>query len=520
MRAAHARPREAEVNLGLLLFFIFAPPLSLAQQGLQAFVERVGNELTIQPPRTSSASNFSIYPSPIIVTDQDYERMQRASEQRARAGRYLLRALFKSPEELSQIIPLAWQNRFRERYRGRNFDPNKINFILGIDILRGRDGSMRVIEDNYSVAAGIWIADWIQDQIPTAFALPESNLEGINSVAIDMLGPAGGDARVVNLQYDLYTVSRYFDSFAEHFSRGQRLIQARNETNRIHTIYLGPMESFSSWLRANIGFGISGNHARNLRSGAMEALQVIDDRLVLIEQRGSEQRLLNVGVLWPHILNEHLFEYLPGLPRVIAAGNVALLQSPGVDVLDSKLLQIFIDDIIINIFHEKPAIPFASSRHFIDQEGKFDPSILEGVLAAPENWIIKPIGLQGGEGLYFARELLGSNSALESLRRSLARDPFSYIAQEILSSSVVPGRRFETSRRKIDFRAFSVAHSRIDDGVRSDRTRALPNIYSRGVPEGSRTHNVTGNSGKVTLQAVLPAANYCSGLMTGKLDKL
>lgn len=498
-----------------LPILILLTTASFAAVAASGFQEQIAREFPLNSPPQGRESPFNVYRYPVVISDSDHQQMLKAANQRARAAQFFLRTLYENPDSLQSLIPNDLLTQIRQRRPHRLFDPTRIHFILGIDVLRHSDGSLRIIEDNYSVTSGLWTADWISGLARGSVSAGEGNISAIREFSRALIGlqDSTSQPQIVNIQYDLYTPVRRMDVYADLFMRSQELIRQVNISAGIRTLHLGPLESLSLWSEANFGFGISGNHGINPATGAQESIRVEGRDVWLREYIGSETHTQPVQVLWPHITTAHLLEYLPGIVRALSASRIELLQSPGIEVLDNKLLQSYFDGIIRNVLGEEPAIPFARTLRFIGDDQIFSEAVFTHILETPQNWIIKPTGLQGGEGIVFALDLPRNTSLRTRLREQITANPGGFVAQEIVVSSNIAAAAFEREPRKIDFRAFAIAGSVPDNSAatgkqRQDRVRSLPNISSRSVPLSAKTHNVTTNPALVAMQMVMPEQRY------------
>jgi uncharacterized circularly permuted ATP-grasp superfamily protein len=137
----------------------------------------------------------------------------------------------------------------------------------------------------------------------------------------------------------------------------------------------------------------------------------------------------------------------PGLFRAWRAGKVALANAPGAGVADDKVVYTYVDKLIRFYLDQDPIIPNVPSFLCVDEKQR------KHVLANLETMVVKPANESGGYGM-----LVGpASSAAERARFAelIEKNPRNYMAQPALSLSTAPtlcGGKVEP--RHLDLRPF------------------------------------------------------------------
>ncbi|WP_317855925.1 circularly permuted type 2 ATP-grasp protein [Chakrabartyella piscis] len=165
---------------------------------------------------------------------------------------------------------------------------------------------------------------------------------------------------------------------------------------------------------------------------------------------------LKVGSVYRRISDEYLDplcflqESLIGIPNLMSAyraGNVAILNAPGNGVADDKGIYYFVPKMIEYYLQEKPILSNAPTYlPFYEADQKY-------VLENMDKLVIKDVAEAGGYGVLFGNEL--SPEKLEELKATILAEPRRFIAQEVIDFEDLPLLEGDTTiERKADLRAF------------------------------------------------------------------
>ena len=186
---------------------------------------------------------------------------------------------------------------------------------------------------------------------------------------------------------------------------------------------------------------------------------LVEDNHVYYQGLFHEKTL--VGAIYRRVSDEYLdpmaFEPdsllgVPNLMQAYAAGNVALLNSPGNGVADDKGLYYFVPRMVEYYLGEKAILQNAPTYlPYYEEDRNY-------VLANVEKLVIKDVSEAGGYGVVFGRDL--EHERLEKLKELIRSEPRRWIAQEVINF-----KDLETMEdhgvvyRKADLRAFVLSSS-------------------------------------------------------------
>jgi uncharacterized circularly permuted ATP-grasp superfamily protein len=304
--------------------------------------------------------------------------------------------------------------------------------VAGLDLVRGPEGTMRVLEDNartpsgytYSVAARGAVEPALNGAAPAPAPVSERVVELLRG-ALWAAAPEGSDPSMVVLSDGPEGAAWY-----EH-QQAARLLG-------VPVVTLAELERH-------------GNHLEvRLDDGRRRPVDVV-------YRRCDEDRLRDEhGDLTP--LAEVLLD--PWL-----AGRVGIVNAFGTGVADDKLVHGYVEEMVRFYLGEAP---------LLESVATLDPrygDVLDLILGDLPGHVVKPRFGHGGKGVVVCAH--ADDATLERLSADLARDPSAYVAQPVVPLSqhptvVDPGR---LEPRHVDLRPFVFSTA---DGV-----RALPGGLTR-----------------------------------------
>jgi len=290
--------------------------------------------------------------------------------------------------------------------------------ICGSDLVRDKDGTMYVLEDNLRVPSGV--SYMLENRLvmkrvfPDLFAdqdiLP---IDDYPSQLYDMLASISPRAierpEIVVLTPGIYN-SAYFEHSYLAQQMGAELVEGRDlVVEKDDCVYMRNVEGLS---RVDVIY------------------RRIDDMF-----------------LDPEAFNPDSMLGVPGLLRAWKAGNVALANAPGAGVADDKVVYSYVPDIIRYYLNEEPQIANVPTYKCINPEDR------EYVLEHINELVVKPANESGGYGMLIGPQ--ASQKERESFKKLIRKDPRNYVAQPLLTLSTAPtlvGNRVEP--RHLDLRPF------------------------------------------------------------------
>ncbi|HEX6713676.1 MAG TPA: circularly permuted type 2 ATP-grasp protein [Thermoleophilaceae bacterium] len=364
------------------------------------------------------ADAFPVCPIPRLIPANEWALLERGLAQRARALNAFITDVYGDQE-----IVCAGVIGKHVITGADHFEPAMIAMpqpggpapIVGFDLVRGMDGSLRVLEDNLRTPSGLAYAAAVRRAVETQFPLsarrrPEldPSFQPLQRVLAEAAG--GLENPWIALLSDGPSNSAWW----EHRTLARRL-----------GISLVTPEK----LRLS-----RGRLCVALPSGRLRPLDVVyrrtdEDRLR--DERGH-----------PTWLAEMLLEPLQ-------RGVLGVVNQPGTGVADDKLVHAYVEEMIRFYLREEPLIESVRTYDLTR------PDVLTKVLGRLSALVVKPRTGHGGNGV-----VIGAHASREERTRVaslLKAAPHRFVAQEMVRLSrlptVVDGR---VEPRHVDLRVFSL----------------------------------------------------------------
>ena len=273
--------------------------------------------------------------------------------------------------------------------------------ICGSDLVRDRDGTMYVLEDNLRVPSGVSymlqnrqvtkrvFADLFRNlQIHPVDSYPSKLLEMLTS-----LSPRSGVAPTIALLTPGVFNSAYFEhaylaqQMGIHLVEGSDLMVDTDDCVYMHTI-AGP------------------------------------ERVDVIYRRVDDL------FLDPAVFRKDSTLGVSGLMRAWRSGNVAIANAPGAGVADDKVVYSFVPQLIRYYLDEDALIPNVPTFLCVDDVQR------QHVLSRVNEFVIKPANESGGYGVFVGSK--ATKAEADDVKRQVEADPRNWIAQPIITLSTAP----------------------------------------------------------------------------------
>jgi carboxylate-amine ligase len=373
----------------------------IAELGVGELAERVSaaaGATGVEFGGSSDARPFHVDPVPRLFTAAEWEALEAGLMQRVLAldafvaDVYSERAIVEAGVVPARVIDSC--DHYDPRVAELPAAPVRIG-VAGLDLVRGSDGVMRVLEDNLRTPSGMAYMRAARDSVAPAF--PDLARRSLDEALPRLPGES------VVLLSDGPSNSAWF----EH----QRLAAQLD----IPLVTLADLETVRGRLLAN-GRPVDTVYRRT-----------DEDRL-----SDEDGRLTEVGA---------------ALYEPLRAGTLTCVNGFGTGVADDKLAHAYVDGMIRFYLGEEPLLPSVHTYDLVD------PACLQEVLDRLDELVIKPRAGHGGAGV-----VVGPHAKVADLRdlsHAIRRDPHDYIAQDtiMLSShpTVIDGR---LEPRHVDLRPF------------------------------------------------------------------
>ena len=322
--------------------------------------------------------------------------------------------------------------------------------VTGTDLVRDKDGTVYVLEDNLRVPSGVSYVlenrEVMKRTLPEVFAGQQvASVEGYPERLLQTLqwaAPEGvADPQIVVLTPGVYN-SAYFEHSFLAQEMGVELVQGSDLI-------------------------VEGDRVFMQTTGGLEPVHVI-------------YRRIDDTFLDPEFFNPESMLGVPGLMRAYRAGNVTLANAPGNGVADDKAVYAYVPEIIRYYLGEDAVVPNVPT--FLCER----PEERDHVLKNLAKMVVKPTNESGGYGILIGPK--ASRAEVEETAAKIKADPRNWIAQEMLTLSTSPTLvDGQIVPRHVDLRPFI---------LQGETTYVLPGGLTRvALTEGSTVVNSSQGGG-------------------------
>jgi uncharacterized circularly permuted ATP-grasp superfamily protein len=360
---------------------------------------------------------------PRVIPAVEWERLEKGVVQRVAAMNAFLGDIYGPQKAIKDgMIPadLVFGNaNYRKEMQDLPVPHGTYIHVCGTDIVRGKDGKFRVLEDNGRTPSGVSYVvenrhlmqrafpDLVQD-LPIR---PVSNYGQKLAEALSQIAPAGvSDPQIVLLSPGAFN-SAYFEHIFLAREMGVPLVEGRDLVVENDKVFMKTV-------------------------GGTAPVHVI-------------YRRLNDDFLDPEVFRPDSMLGVAGLMRAYRKGNVALANAVGTGVADDKAIYAYLPRLIRYYLGEDAIIDNVETHICREPEG------LKFTLERMDELVVKPVGESGGYGVVIGPRV--SKRELAEARDKLTANPSNFISQPMIELSVSPtlcGRAIEP--RHVDLRPFAV----------------------------------------------------------------
>jgi len=413
------RPRPEARALVQHLEQLGIDDLATRQAAAHVGIEAAGISFTVyhEGLGIDRAWPFDIIPR--VIARREWDRLEVGLVQRLVAINHFISDVYGSQRILDAgVVPREIIDRgFLPECRGAKPAHDVWAHICGSDLVRDRDGTVYVLEDNLRVPSG------------------------------------------VSYMLENRTVTKRV--FAELFA-DQSILPVDAYPDRLLRI----LSSLSPRPEPTIGVLTPGifnsayfEHSFLARQMGVELVEgadlVVDDDVAYLR---TIEGLVRIDVLYrrvddvfidPTVFRPDSALGAPGLMGAWRAGNLAIANAPGTGVADDKLVYTYVPDMIRYYLGEEPIIPNVPTYRCIDTDD------CRFVLDHLAELVIKPVSESGGYGIVVGPH--ASSTELADIADRVRSDPRGYVAQPTLALSTVPTLCDDhVSPRHVDLRPFTL----------------------------------------------------------------
>jgi uncharacterized circularly permuted ATP-grasp superfamily protein len=364
------------------------------------------------------ASLFTVCPVPRLIQASEWGRVERGLAQRAQALNLFIRDIYGDREIVRAGVigqhVIAGAAHFEPAVVGIE-QPGGPAPIVGFDLVRGMDGTLRVLEDNLRTPSGLAYSAAARRAVESEFPIAGPRRLPIDPsfepLRMALVEAAGG---IEDPHIAVLTDGPENTAWWEHRTLARRLGVALVTPEKLR-------------LR-------NGRVCVALPSGRLRPLDVV--------YRRTDEDQLRDAAGRPTWLAEMLLEPLQ-------RGLLGVVNQPGAGVADDKLVHAYVEEMIRFYLGEEPLIESVRTYDLTR------PDVLTKVLGRLSGLVVKPRAGQGGEGVVIGAQTKRAERA--RLADALRAAPDRYVAQETVRLSrhptVVDGR---VEPRHVDLRVFSL----------------------------------------------------------------
>ncbi|MGZ8096692.1 MAG: circularly permuted type 2 ATP-grasp protein [Methylosarcina sp.] len=422
MRCPANRARTASYHLSKYLDSFDGNALDARKTAAERAIMEMGITFTVYSDEGNIDRAWPFDIIPRIIEYKEWQRVEKGLKQRLTALNCFINDVYNEQTFIKEgFIPetiIASSKNFLKECVGVQPKHGIWANICGSDLVRDKDGTFYVLEDNLRVPSGV--SYMIENRVITKRVFPE-------------------------LFQDLDVLP--VDEYPAHlFEMLVSLAPERNHSPRIAVLTPGVFNSAyfeHAYLAQQIGAELVEGDDLAVQDDDCVYMRTIDgmEKVDVIYRRIDDQ------FLDPEVFRKDSLLGAPGLLRAWKAGNVALANAPGSGVADDKVVYAYVPQMIRYYLNEEPLLPNVPTYLCSNADQ------LEYVLDHLNELVVKPANESGGYGM-----LVGPHSSEEEIRKfhKIIRDqPRNYIAQPTLALSTCPTLcNNQLEPRHIDLRPF------------------------------------------------------------------
>jgi uncharacterized circularly permuted ATP-grasp superfamily protein len=404
--AAPGEPRAAARVLAEYLQGLSRAELAERRLAAELAIKAMGISFTVytEGQNVDRAWPFDIIPR--VIEHREWARTEAGLQQRVRALNAFIDDIYNAQRIVKdKVFPAALLKEsvnFRPQCVGMKPAHGVWAHICGSDLVRDRDGTLYVLEDNLRVPSGV--SYMVENRLVTKRVFPEL-FEHTNILPVDdyptqlldtlsAMSPRRGETPTVVL----LTPGIYNSAYFEH-----------------------------SWLAQQMGI--------ELVEGSDLYVDDKRDEVFMRTVSGPERvdviyRRVDDLFLDPEVFNPDSMLGVPGLMRAWLKGKVALANAPGAGVADDKVVYAYVPKMIRYYLAEEPLLPNVPS--WLCMNAKDRAYVLDHL----DELVVKPANESGGYGMLIGPR--ASKKEREQFRKLIEANPRNYMAQPTLSLSTAP----------------------------------------------------------------------------------
>lgn len=398
--------------------------LRARQNSVDLAIQEMGISFTVYSEGENIDRAWPMDIIPRVITLKEWSRLEKGLIQRITALNMFINDVYNDMRVVKdKVFPLEIIESSKDYLiQCKGISPRYETWahICGSDLVRDKDGTMFVLEDNLRVPSGV--SYMLENRAVTKRVFPELfrkhsilPVDDYPNQLYSMLASLSPRPEK-NPEIAVLTPGIYNSAYFEHAYLAQRmgaelvegsdLVVGKDDCVYMKTIY------------------------------GLERVDVI-------------YRRINDDFLDPEVFREDSCLGTAGLFRAWKKGNVALANAPGAGVADDKVVYTYVPKLIKYYLDEDPIIPNVPSYLCVDEKQR------EHVLANLDTMVVKPANESGGYGMLMGPA--ASKKEREKFASLIKKNPRNYMAQPALSLSTAPTLcNGKVEPRHLDLRPFTL----------------------------------------------------------------
>lgn len=379
--------------------------LSARQKAVDLAIQEMGISFTVYSEGENIDRSWPMDIIPRIISLREWTRLEEGLKQRLTALNMFIDDVYNAQRVVKdKVFPseiIESSKDFLKQCCGAKPRYGVWAHICGSDLVRDKDGTVYVLEDNLRVPSGV--SYMLENRAVTKRVLPQ--LFHKHSI----------------MPVDDYP-AQLFDMLASLSPR---------DLDRPEVVVMTPGIFNSAYFE-------HAYLAQRMGAELVEGSDLVvdqDDCVYMKTIQGLERvdviyRRINDDFLDPEAFRPDSCLGAPGLFRAWRAGKVALANAPGAGVADDKVVYTYVPKLIKYYLDQDPIIPNVPSYLCVDENQR------NHVLANLESMVVKPANESGGYGMLVGPA--ASKAERARFAELIKKHPRNYMAQPALSLSTAP----------------------------------------------------------------------------------
>ncbi|MEQ1558135.1 MAG: circularly permuted type 2 ATP-grasp protein [Methyloglobulus sp.] len=405
MRCSENQARPSSSRLSSYLGTLDREALDVRKTAADLAIMEMGITFTVYSDEGNIDRAWPFDIIPRIIEYREWLRVEEGLKQRLKALNCFINDIYNEQLFIKEgLIPasiISSSTNFLKECVGMQPRFGTWANICGSDLVRDKDGTLYVLEDNLRVPSGV--SYMIENRVITKKVFPEL-LQDLDVLPVD--------------DYSAHLLEMLVSIAPEH-----------SDIPRIAVLTPGIYNSAyfeHAFLAQQIG--------AELVEGA-DLLVQDDDCVYMRTINGMEKvdviyRRIDDQFLDPEVFRKDSMLGVRGLLRAWKAGNVSLANAPGSGVADDKVVYTYVPEMIRYYLNEEPILPNVPTYLCSD------PEQLVYVLAHLDELVVKPANESGGYGMLVGPH--ATKKEIEEFRKIIKDQPRNYIGQPTLALSTCP----------------------------------------------------------------------------------